>query len=527
LIDKRWFFVGVLVVGVFLGVILLLPFFLNADAFRPMIETQLTNTLGRTVTMGKLTFSLMHGSLMADEIVICDDPAFSDVPFLQAQKLDVGIEIIPLLMHRQVRITDLTINTPSIQLIQHASGKWNYSSLGSTASQSTPSQQQTSMPDFSIGQLKIISGNAMVSSIPKTAKPFEYSEINLTVKQFSFLKPFPFEVSAKLPGSGSLNVTGESGPISLKDTSETPFHATLQMREFNPVAGGIIELSKGISMNNDIDAEIKSDGSNLSSTGKIKASQLKLVPKGLTAQDSVDVDYSISQNLATREGTVSDIAIHTGSAAVHVTGSFKFSPEAMLLNLHLSAEALPIEQLERLLPIVGIQLPSGSSLQGGTLTANLAITGPATAATTTGPVEIDNTKLAGFDLGSRIEGLKAIATAGRGTEIRVLKASVSTSPQETRLANIYGELPQIGIANGDGSVAPSGELDFHLTAKLNNSNAAGSLANQAVDTVGGLVGGLLHPSAKPASLSARGIPITITGTATNPSIRANLGAMLR
>ena len=499
MIDKRWFFVGVLVVGVFLAVVFLLPFFLNADAFRPAIEIELSNTLGRTATMGKLTFSLVQGSLVADDIVISDDPEFSDVPFLQAKKLDVAVEIFPLLMRRQVRITGLSIDSPSIQLIQHAGGRWNYSSLGSTPSQSAPSGQQASTADFRIGQFKIVNGNAMISSIPQAAKPFEYSGVNLTLKQFSFLKSFPFEVAANLPGGGSLSLTGEAGPITLKDTSQTPFRATLQLREFNPVSAGIIEPSKGISMNNDIDGEIKSDGDIVVSTGKIKASQLQLVPKGSPVQDPVDIDYSISHNLATHEGTVSDVTIHAGSAAAHVNGTFKPSPGAMILNLHLSSPGLPVDEIERLLPAVGIRLPSGSSLHGGTLTANLAITGPATAATMVGPVEIDNTKLEGFDLGSRIEGLKAPRTAGVATEIRVLKANVNSSPQETRLTNIYGEVPQVGTANGDGTVAQSGELAVRLTAKFNSSSA----------------------------LPNRSILLTISGTAASPSIQANIGATLR
>ena len=36
-----------------------------------------------------------------------------------------------------------------------------------------------------------------------------------------------------------------------------------------------------------------------------------------------------------------------------------------------------MRQLEQLLPAVGINLPSGSKLKGGTLTANLVITGSA------------------------------------------------------------------------------------------------------------------------------------------------------
>ncbi|HTM18071.1 MAG TPA: hypothetical protein VL135_14255 [Terracidiphilus sp.] len=496
MIDKRWFFVGVLVVGVFLAVIVLLPFFLNADAFRPTIETQLSNSLGRTVTMGKLSFSLMQASLIADEVVISDDPAFSDVPFLQAKALAVGIEIIPLLSHREVRITGLTLDTPSIQLIQHATGKWNFSSLGSGASQSALPPELRTVPDLTVKVLKIVNGSALVSSIPQSAKPFGYSEVNLTAKQFSFSKSFPFELSTKLPGNGTLNLIGDAGPISLQDVSQTPFHGKLQVREFNPVAAGIVDQSKGISMSGDIDADLTSDGANASSIGKLKASQMKLVPKGSPAQEPVDIDYSISQNLVTREGNVADIAIHAGSSVLHVKGTFKPSTEGLMLNLHLSAPALPINEVGRLLPAVGMRLPSGSSLEGGTLTANIAITGPATAATMTGPVEVDNTRLAGFDLGSRIEGLNPLPGSSGGTDIRVLKATVNSSPQDTRLSDISAEVPPIGTASGNGNVALPGELDFRLTAKL--TSAAG-----------------------------RSIPISISGTAANPSIRANTGAALR
>lgn len=524
--DKRWLLAGALVLGVLLFVIFLVPFFVNAETFRPTIESQLSAALRREVTVGKLSFSLMKGSLSAEDIVIADDPAFSKVPFLQAKKLDVGVEILPLLSHRQVHITSLTIDTPSIQLIQHANGTWNYSSLGGGPTQSATAQP-ASLPDFSVGELKIVNGSALVSSIPASPKPFEYTDVNLTVKQFTFFRSFPFELSAKLPANGTLKLTGSVGPVAQSDTSRTPFDAKLQLREFDPVAAGLIDKGKGISMTNDVDADIKSDGGQLASTGKIKSSRLQLAPKGSPAQQPVDIDYSVSQNLFTREGSVSDIAIHAGSAVVHANGTFKVAPQAMTVNLHLSAPGLPIDQLERLLPVVGIRLPSGSSLQGGTLSASMAISGPATTATITGPIEIDNTQLAGFDLGSRIEGLNQFAGTRRGTDIHVLKANVNSSPQETRISDIYGDMPQIGTATGEGTVASSGELDFHLTAKFNNSSAVGSLANKAVNTVGGLVDGLLKPTEKRTPLSNRGIPLTITGTASNPSIRANVGAMLR
>jgi len=187
-----------------------------------------------------------------------------------------------------------------------------------------------------------------------------------------------------------------------------------------------------------------------------------------------------------------------------------------MLNLHLSAPSLPMEDLERLLPVAGIRMPSGSSLQGGTFTAQIAISGPATAATVTGPVEIDNTRLAGFDLGSRIEGLNHLPGTGEGTDIRVLKASVNSTPQGTRLNDIYGEMPQIGTASGEGNVLLSGELDFHLNAKLYSPSEVSSSAKPTASPA--------PPASKPIPASGRSVPLTITGTAASPSIRANLGA---
>ena len=67
-----------------------------------------------------------------------------------------------------------------------------------------------------------------------------------------------------------------------------------------------------------------------------------------------------------------------------------------------------------------------------------------------------------------------------------------------------------------------------MVATLSSNNAVGAVTNQAMNTVSGLVGGFLHPNAKPApSNTNRGIPLTIAGTASSPSIRANVLSMLK
>ena len=89
---KQWVLVVLAVIFLMVFVLSLVPFFVNAEAFRPTIESQLSSALGREVTMGRLTFAIMAGSLDADDISIADDPEFSAVPFIQAKKLNVGVE---------------------------------------------------------------------------------------------------------------------------------------------------------------------------------------------------------------------------------------------------------------------------------------------------------------------------------------------------------------------------------------------------------------------------------------------------
>jgi AsmA protein len=524
--QKRWIKVAAVVAAIFIVIVIVVPFLVNADTFRPRVEAQLSTALGRQVTLGHLGFSLLRGSLVAENISIADNPSFSTSPFVQAKSLYIGVKLGQLLFHHQVEITRLTIESPSIHLIHAQSGKWNFSNIGSSASRS-PSQSSV-IPNFTVGELAIKGGSATVSTLPAVGKPLVYSDINLTVQQLSLLKSFPFQLSAKLPAGGSFQLSGNAGPLAQKDAADTPFHATLDVKHFDPVAAGVIAAGKGISMILDVNANLASDGDNLTSTGKIQAANLQLARTGSPAPQPVNIDYTISDDLDARSGRVSDIAIHTGSVVAHVTGTYRLTLQAVVLDLHLAAPNLPIDQLEQLLPAVGVHLPSGSSLHGGTLTANLAITGPATATTISGPVEIDNTQLAGFDLGSKIQGLNQQGGTSGGTQIQTVRTNVNSSPQSTLFSNIYASVPQIGTATGNGTVSPSGDLNFDMVATFSNSSAVGAVANQAVNAVSNFVGGFLHPNSKPAPTNtARGIPLTITGTASNPSIRANLRAMLK
>ncbi|HEY1647275.1 MAG TPA: AsmA family protein [Terracidiphilus sp.] len=523
MLQIRWVRITAGVAALVLVTLIAVPFFVNADTFRPTVENELSSALGRKVTLGHLSLSLFSGSLVAENVAIADDPSFGSSPFFQAKSLHIGVAIAALLFRRQVRVTRFTADSPQIHLIPGPNGTWNYSNLGHSGS-SQASSQASSAPDLSVGELKIRNGSVDVSALPSSGRPFACTHVDLTVQHLSLGAQMPFQLTADLPGNGSLKLSGTAGPVAQQNAVNTPLQASIEVKHFNPVDAGVVTPSEGVSMVADVNAQLASDGKTLTMTGKMEAAQLKLSANGSPAPQPVDVDLTVTDNLGTRAGQVTDVAIHSGSVAAHIAGTYQMTGQTVLLNLRLSAPGLPVDGLEQLLPSIGVKLPPGSSLHGGTLTANLAITGAVAAPQIAGPIEIDNTQLAGFDLGSRIEGLASLAavknTSG-ATTIRTLRTNVVSTPQSTQLNNIDGDVPSLGTATGSGTVSASGALNFQLVAKLSSSGSVGGAMTGAMSSVGGIAGNFLHTAA------ANGIPLSITGTTSSPSIRANVGAMVK
>jgi AsmA protein len=513
----------VAVVVLLLLAVLLVPLFINANTFRPRLETELSDALGRKVTLGNLSFSVFSGSLVADNISIADDPSFSSKPFLQAQSLHIGVEVGPLLFHRQLLVTSFVADSPSINLVHNAQGIWNFSNIGSNAASRTGNtQKETTLPNLTVGEMRIENGTAVVSDLPSTGPPFTYSKLNLTVQQFSFAKSFPFTLTASLPGGGLLDVKGNAGPVNEKDASATPLGASISLKHFDPVAAGVVQKSQGLSMLADITAKVTSNGQTLNSDGTVHAANLQLVADGSPTPSPVDINYTINHNLQTRSGQLTDLSINTGGVAVHATGTYATQGTQTTLALRVAAPNLPINQVEALLPAAGVRLPSGSRLQGGTLTANLAINGPATAPVISGPVQVDNTRLTGFDLSSKIGGLKPVSGSQGGTQIQTLRANVNSSSQGTRIDNLYISVPSLGTATGEGTVAPGGGLNFQVVAKLDTTSGVGS---QALAGLNGVGGGAFGQAVSTAA--ANGIPVHISGTTSNPVIQADLSKLLQ
>ena len=101
-----------IVVGIVIVILLIVPFLIPVNQFKPTIEAKASAALGRQVQMGNLSLSLFTGSLSAENLVVGDDPKFSQTPFLTAKGVRVGVAMMPLIFSRALNITSVTIKDP-------------------------------------------------------------------------------------------------------------------------------------------------------------------------------------------------------------------------------------------------------------------------------------------------------------------------------------------------------------------------------------------------------------------------------
>ena len=146
----------------------------------------------------------------------------------------------------------------------------------------------------------------------------------------------------------------------------------------------------------------------------------------------------------------------------------------MAMNLKLNAPGMSVDELESMLPALGVVLPSGSKLNGGTLSADLALSGSIDNLVIAGPVRMSNVKLAGFDMGSKLGALSAFsgkAPSNPDTTIQNASLNANVSPGGTRADAINVTIPSLGVLTGAGTISPNGALDFNMMADLQTNRS--------------------------------------------------------
>ncbi|MGB6544867.1 MAG: AsmA family protein [Candidatus Acidiferrales bacterium] len=502
---------GLIVLAVVIIILLALPLFVSVNQFRPTIEQKLSAALGRQVQVGNLGLSIFSGSVSAADLSISDDSAFSASPFLTAKSLKIGVELMPLIFSHTLHITSLTIESPQVTLLHNPTGRWNFSSLAAGSASAPSASSGSSASSFVVEKLDLVDGQLTVG-LTTSSKRSVYSSVDLEISNLSASSQFPIKLTANLPGGGKFSVTGEAGPLDAADAALTPLNAKLEINSLDLVKTGFLDPNAGVSGIADLNCTIQSASGSAEAQGALDLSKLQVVKGGAPASIPVDVSFDSAYDLQHNTGVIKQGSVTIGKAVTHLSGTYDFSGDTPAINVKLTGQDMPVENLESVLPAVGVILPKGATLNSGTLSTNLSTSGPTSELVTTGNIALANATLGGFNMGSQLAALSAFAgvsKAASGTTIEKLTSNVRVTVDGTTLDHLDMIVNGIGELTGGGTVSATRALDFKMTASLSVGGSIGQ-------ALGGFTGG-----GKGLKV---GIPFHIGGTTSNPAFAPDMSS---
>jgi AsmA protein len=216
--------------------------------------------------------------------------------------------------------------------------------------------------------------------------------------------------------------------------------------------------------------------------GVLKAEKLKLSKTGTPATVPVQFTFDSEENMKKHSGVLKRGDVLIGKAPAKITGNYHEQGQDMILNMNLDAPNMPVSDIVAMLAPLGIVLPSGSTLQGGTIGTKLTANGPADKLVMDGSLGVHDTTLAGFDLGKNMALIQQVAgmQTGPSTVIQTASSNVHVSPEGITAKGIQLNVPAIGELRGDGTISPTNALDFKMSVALHTTGAASVIANKNI-----------------------------------------------
>jgi AsmA protein len=494
--GKKLLLAAAALVGVLILAAIAFALFFDVNQFRPALAAQLGQTLGRRVEIGNLKVSWLAGGVAAEDVVILDDPGFSKDPFVSAKSVSIGVDLMPLVTSRSLHVQSFTLERPRVALLRGSNGNWNFSTLA-TGQSSSGSMGALSVL---IQKIKISGGQVTISGLDSGRERRSYDDVDVMVSDLSFTTRFPFKISAKTPGGGSIDIDGQAGPFNMGDMAETPFNGTVAVKRLDVASTGFIDPRSGIGGVLEFSGTIASSGTAMSTKGKAEVAGLRLMPDASTSKVPVAIDYESAYNTKSEVATLKHADISIGKATARMTGEYRTTGKTSTVKMALRGDKMALTELQGALPALGVTLPQGATLQQGTLDLDLSIAGPVDELTIAGPLTVTNAKMAGFDLAEKMGPVAAVAQlAGLqrvgDTLVESLTGTLKVTPSGTQIDTIKMLAPTVGTLVGGGTISPQGALNFAMTVTFN---------------------------AKPI-----GIPFKIQGTTKNPSFTPDMGRVVK
>ena len=124
--PKRLLIIGGILAAVLVVAAVALPYLIDVNQYRGLIQSKAEEAIGRKVTLGVMSLSILPSIGIRVE-----SPEVEGL--LKADSLVVGVRLLPLLLSDTIDVRKVVLDRPSITVTRDAAGRWNFQDLAGGA----------------------------------------------------------------------------------------------------------------------------------------------------------------------------------------------------------------------------------------------------------------------------------------------------------------------------------------------------------------------------------------------------------
>lgn len=215
-----------LIVLIVLGLFVFIKTF-NVNHYLPQITRQIGTAVNRKVTIGHagLDFDLSGLSLDVRNIAVSDDPRFGRNHFLQLREAQLRLDVMALLLKRQIHITRILLDSPKISIVRLADGTLNVQTMApvSLPQGANSSGDKVAAANAASNPAMAMAGLLTIGSVSISHAQFSFEDQNpqmplhvfipnaeIDINHFSLTGPFDFTASVDAWGrkQDNINISG-------------------------------------------------------------------------------------------------------------------------------------------------------------------------------------------------------------------------------------------------------------------------------------------------------------------------------
>jgi hypothetical protein len=380
-------------VGFVLLLLVLLPYVVSLDSVKGQIVTQIEAALQRKVDVGVLRLQLLSGpGVGLEDLIIYNPPGWQQPHFIKAGTLSVKVAWPPLLLRRQLQITQMLLSDGEIIVERDAQGRVNVADVAVPKPQpahtlpvqshrSTPGAGAPSganplaglfVPAVRLQNMQLAFVDRMV--VPGQEIITAVSHVQLNVHDVALGMPIPIDMTATMltDGSRNIRVRGSVGPIPESLAVESvPIKVHLRttdvlLDKLAPYLGANFPLIQG-RLGGDVEVQGSiANGLRIDGTLALADAVLHetIMPPASRALPRLTSTHEMTIDLPNGRAELTDVEVNVSSLQATVKGvvhQFTTTPQ---LDLQLTTNTFPPNEMLAQLPMLGSMLPRPTEVRG-------------------------------------------------------------------------------------------------------------------------------------------------------------------